>query len=228
VVLLGSNTTSFTDFHGHGSTDNITRGEILGTGSISFHETFSLTVSKDATFSTAPFGHQTSSTVDSSRVELNEFIVLLGQSGSHGHGIAVSGTGVGTSATEVSTSVSSSGKNGILGLDSVDGSIFHIERNDSNASTIVVHDQIQTEVLDEIGGIKGERTSVESVKHGMSSTIGGSSTTMSLSSLSKFEGLSTKSALVDFSVFGSRERHSEFFQFTDSLGSLSAHVVDGI
>jgi hypothetical protein len=41
VILLGTDTTTFTDFESHTTGDDITRSQILGGRSITFHETFS-------------------------------------------------------------------------------------------------------------------------------------------------------------------------------------------
>ena len=45
-------TTAFSNFHCHRSWNNITRSKIFCTRSISFHEPFTFTVSKDTTFTT--------------------------------------------------------------------------------------------------------------------------------------------------------------------------------
>ena len=88
-------------------------------------------------------GNQTSSTVNSSRVELNKLHILQRQSSSSDHSSSVSGTGVGTSTGVPSSSVTSGGENGLVRSESVHRSIFLVVRHDSDALSIL-HDQICT------------------------------------------------------------------------------------
>ena len=213
VILLGSHTTSFADLHGHGAADNVTRGKILGRWSVALHETFTLGVSQDTTFSTASLSHQAASTVDSSRVELHELIVLVRKTLTQSHGVAVSCACVRTRAREIGTSVSSSGEHSVLCEDTVDRSIFHVQGNHTDTLAIVVHKKIEAEVLNEVGGIKGERSTIESVQHGVPRTIRSRSTAVGLPSLSELKRLSSKGTLVDLTVFGTTERHTELLEF---------------
>jgi hypothetical protein len=72
----------------------------------------------------------------------------------------------------------------------------------------IFHDEISGKVLDEELGVVTKRLSIKSVQHGMSSAIGGGGTSVSLSSLTKFERLSTESTLVDLSFLGTGEGKS--------------------
>ena len=78
------------------------------------------------------------------------------------------------------------------------------------------------------GGVCSRNLSVQSVKKSVTSTIRGSSTTGGLSSLTKVQGLTTEGTLVDLTVLGTRERDTIVLQLVDSLGGLSAHVLNGI
>src|SRR5690349_24692949 len=81
VILLGTDTTAFTDLHGHRTGDNITRGQILGSGSITLHETLSLGVQEVSTLTAGALGDQASSTIDSGGMELDKLQILEGEAG---------------------------------------------------------------------------------------------------------------------------------------------------
>jgi len=134
MILFGTDTASFPDFHGHGSTDHVPRRQILGAGCVSFHESFALAVAQDTPLSATPFRHEAAGSINTSGMKLDKLVVLLGQSSPHGHSVAVSGTRVGTGATKISSSVSTGRQHGILGLDAMNGPVFHVEGNDSDAS----------------------------------------------------------------------------------------------
>jgi hypothetical protein len=53
VVLVLADTSTVADLHRHGAGHDITRCEILGSGSISFHEPLTFTVAEDTTLTTA-------------------------------------------------------------------------------------------------------------------------------------------------------------------------------
>ena len=75
-----------------------------------------------------------------------------------------------------------------------------------------------SEVLDEVFSVVPQRLTVKSVKHSVSSSISGSGTSVSLSSLSVLERLSSESTLVDLAFLGTGEGESEMFKFEDSRG----------
>mmetsp|Transcript_5189 Transcript_5189/g.6776 ORF Transcript_5189/g.6776 Transcript_5189/m.6776 type:complete len:277 (-) Transcript_5189:520-1350(-) len=186
MILFRSDTASISDFHGHGTTDNITRSQILGRGSITFHETFSFTIAQNSTFSTAAFRNETSSTVNASWMELYELIILITKPLTHGHGIAITSASVCGCARKVGATVSPCGQDCVLGLDTMYGTVFHVHCHYTNTRTVIIHDEIQSKVFNKVGGVEGKRTPIQCVKHGVSSSIGSSRTTMGLSTLSKF------------------------------------------
>ena len=228
VILLGTDAPSLPNFHRHGPTNDVATGQILGTGRVPFHEPLALGVAEDATLSTTTLGDETAGTVDAGGVELDELGVLIGQAGAHGHGIAISGAGVGGRAGEVGPAVSAGGQDGVLGVDAMDGAVLHVEGGDAGALSIVGHDEVEGEVLDEVGGVKGQRAAIQGVKHGMTGAVGGTGAAMGLAALAVVEGLSTKGTLVDLAVLGTAERETELLQFQNGRGGLPAHVVDGI
>mmetsp|Transcript_5685 Transcript_5685/g.12410 ORF Transcript_5685/g.12410 Transcript_5685/m.12410 type:complete len:630 (-) Transcript_5685:553-2442(-) len=229
VILFGSNAPSLPNFHRHCPRDNVPRGQILGAGSIPFHKTLSLRVAQDSTLPTAALRHETSGPVDSGGMELHKLVVLVGDSLAQGHGVSIARAGVCRSTGKVGPSVSAGGQHRVLGPDSVYGPVFHVEANDPDAfAAIVRHEQVQAEVLDEIGRVKGQRASVQGVEHGVAGSIGRGATPVRLAAFSELQRLPPKRPLVDLAVFRSGKGHSEGFQFHDRLGGLPAHVVNGV
>jgi len=227
VVLVRSAATTFTNFDSHRTGNHITGCQILCGRGVSLHETLSVCVFEVSPFTARPLGDQATSTEDTSRVELHELKILQGKSSTRDHSATVSSASVSRGSREVSASVTTGGKNGLVSTKFVDGSVLHIHGDDTVALTIV-HHQVECEVLDEKLGIVLQGLTVKGVKHGVSGTISGTGTSVSLSPRSKFEGLASESALVDLAVVSTREREAVRFELKDSLGRFTAHVVNRV
>jgi hypothetical protein len=195
VVLISTNTAAVTDFHGHGTGDDVTRSQILSSRGITLHEALTLGVEEVTTLTTSTLSNQAAGTVDTSGVELDELKILVGKTSTSDHGHTVTGTGVGGSAAEVGTAVTTGGENGVVGEEAVQGTIFLIVGEDTTALAIL-HDQVESEVLDEVVGVVAERLAVESVEKSVAGTISGSAATVGLATLAVLLGLSTESTLV--------------------------------
>lgn len=195
VVLVGTNTTTLADLHGHGTRDNVTRSKILSGRGVTLHESLTLGVEEVTTLTTRALSDQTSSAVDTSRVELNELQILVRKTSTGDHGHTVTGTGVSRSTREVSTSVTTSGQHGVLSAETMDGTILLVVGNDTLALA-VLHDQIGGEVLDEVVGVVAERLSVESVKKSVAGSVSGGAASVGLTTLAELLGLTTECSLV--------------------------------
>lgn len=195
VVLLGADTTAIADLHGHGSGDDITRGKILGGRGISLHEALTLGVEEVTTLTTSTLGNQAAGSVDTRGMELDELEILVGKAGASDHGHAVTSAGVSGCAAEVGTSVATSGQNGVVSQETVQGSVLLIVGEDTTALS-VLHDQIDSEVLDEVVGVVPQGLAVERVKESVTGTISGGAAAVGLSTLAELLGLSTESTLV--------------------------------
>lgn len=114
VVLVWSDSTSLHDLDGHRARNDVTGSKILGDWRITLHETFSGRVDKVSSLSTGPLGDETSSSIDSSWVELNELHVRVVDSGSGGESGSVSSAGVGRGTREECSSVSSGSQHSVL------------------------------------------------------------------------------------------------------------------
>lgn len=140
MIFFGTDATAFSNFHRHGATHNISTGQILGGRSVSFHEAFAFCVAQNTTFSSASFRHETTRTVNTRRMELHKFMILTGQSLANGHGVTVAGARVGRSTGKVGTTISPRRQDGILGLDAVNGPVFHVHGHDTDTSSVIIHD----------------------------------------------------------------------------------------
>jgi hypothetical protein len=179
VILLGTYTTTLANLHGHGTGNDITGSEILGSGGITLHETLTLGVQEVSSLTAGTLSNEASGTVNTSGVELNKLQILEGETGTGNHGVTITSAGVSRGAREVGTSVSSGGEDGLVRAETVKGTILHVQSEDTTALA-VLHDEIQSEVLDEEVGVVAERLSVKSVENGVTGTISDGSATVSL------------------------------------------------
>ena len=227
VIGIGSNTTSLKDLHGHGSGDDVTRGQVLSIGGVSLHEALSFTVSEDTTLTTAAFSHEAASTIDSSWMELNELGVLNGKASSGDHTTTVTGASMGASAGEVGSAIATSGNDSLVGLHPVNGSIGHVIGHDT-AALVAIHEQVHGEVLDKEDAVVAEGTTEQGVEHLMTGTVGDSAASVGLTTLSEVGGLTSKGSLVDLSIASSAEGHTVGLELTHGNRSLSGHILDSI
>lgn len=195
MVLLRADTTSLTDLHGHGSGDDVTGSKILGCRGVTLHEALTLAVEEVTTLTTSTLSDQAAGTVNTGGMELDELEILVGETGTSNHGHTITCAGVGRCAREVGASVTTGGEDSVLSEETVEGAVLLVV-GDNTVALAVLHNQIHGEVLDEVVGVVGERLAVESVKHGVSGTIGSGTGAVGLATLSKFPGLTTESTLV--------------------------------
>ena len=69
----------------------------------------------------------------------------------------------------------------------------------------LVHDEVQSKVLDEVSGVEGERAAVERVEHRVTRSIGRAGAAIGLSALAVVQRLSSEGALVDLPLLCPRE-----------------------
>lgn len=68
-----------------------------------------------------------------------------------------------TRAAKVSTSITTSSQDGLMGPEAVEGTVFHVECNDTN-TLAVLHNQVKGKVFDEEVGVMAERLAIEGVE----------------------------------------------------------------
>ena len=203
VVLVGADTAALADLDGHGAGDDVAGGEVLGGGRVALHEALTFGVDEVSAFAAGALGDEAAGAVDTGGVELDEFEILVGETGASDHGHSVTSTGVRGGAREVGTSVSTGGKDGLVGAEAVEGTVFLVVGEDTD-TLAVLHEEIEGEVLNEVVGVVAERLAVESVEEGMSGTVSGGAASVCLTTLSEILRLTTESTLVDLSILRSR------------------------
>jgi len=159
VYLLGSNTSAFNDFDSHGSWDDISRSEILSSGSVSFHESFTVSIDKFTTFSSATFSHEATRAVNTSRMELHEFRIFNGETSSSDNTETITSASMCGSAWKISSSVSTSCENSVVSSNSVNGTISNGHADNTSASTFLVHNQIKDIIFNEEIAVVSKRSS---------------------------------------------------------------------
>jgi hypothetical protein len=110
----------------------------------------------------------------------------------------------------------------------VDSSVLHVEANNSDASARFVHQQVKSEIFNEESGVESKRSTVQSVQHCVSSSIGGGCAAVSLATFSVLERLASERSLVDLTILRSGKGKTVRLQLENGSRSLSAHVVNGV
>lgn len=157
------------------------------------------------------FGNEAASTVDTGWVELDELQILQRKAGTSDHSVAITRASVCTCAAEVGTSITTSRQNGLVGTETVEGTILHVQSNDTDTLAIL-HDQVKGEVLDEEVRVVTEGLAVEGVEESVTGTVSGSGASVRLTTLAEFQRLAAEGALVYLALLGSRERNTEVLE----------------
>ncbi len=89
----------------------------------------------------------------------------------------------------------------------MDCAISHVVGHDSPTLTIL-HNQVQSEILNKEYAIIAQSSSKEGVKHRMSSPIGDSAASVGLAAGTEVFGLPSEGSLINFPFFCSAERHT--------------------
>ena len=142
VVFLGTNASTGKDFHSHGSADDISRGQIESRRCISSHESFTCRVPQDTSLTSTSLGHKTSSSIDTSGMELHKFQIRQRQASSSDHSTTITSAGMSRGASLISSTISSSGNNGIQSSNTMDGAVSDAYASHTTAYTLVVHYEV--------------------------------------------------------------------------------------
>ena len=76
-------------------------------------------------------------------------------------------------AGEVGAAVAAGRQHHQLGVEPVDRAVVQVPGHDAAADAVLVHDQVEREVLDEKLGLVLQRLLIERVQHGVAGTVGG-------------------------------------------------------
>ena len=149
VVLVLADAAAFADLDGHRARDHVARGEVLGRRRIALHEALAFGIDEIAAFAARAFGDQAAGAVDAGRMELHELHVLQRQAGAQHHGVAVAGAGMRRGAGEIGAAIAAGREDRHLRAEAVDRAVVELERDHAAAAALVVHDQVDREILDE-------------------------------------------------------------------------------
>ena len=72
------------------------------------------------------FSNKTTGAINAGRVELHKLAILVGNTGTAGHGHAVPGAGVGAGAREVGAAITASGQDRVGGAEAVNAAVLHV------------------------------------------------------------------------------------------------------
>ncbi len=149
VVLLLADAAPLANFDRLGAADHVARGQILLVRRISGHEAFALAVGQITAFAAGTLGDQNPHAIHTGRVELNELHVLQRQPGAQHHRIAVTGAGVRRGAGLIHPAASAGRNDGHIGAEPVDRPVFETPGEHAATGAVLVHQQVDREILDE-------------------------------------------------------------------------------
>ena len=103
----------------------------------------------------------------------------------------------------------------------------HVDGDEPSTCTLLVHHQIDREVLHEKLRLVLQRLLIQGVQHRVSGAIGGSAGSL-CRALAKMGRHAAERALINFAIFGARKRHSIVLELDDRIRRLFAHVLDRV
>ena len=202
-------------------------GEVLRGRRVALHEALALGVRQVAALAAGALRHQATRAIDAGRVELDELVVLQRQAGAQHHAAAVAGAGMGAGAGEVGPAVAAGRQHHGLGAEAVDAAILQAPGGDAAADALLVHDQVERDVLDEEFAVMLQRLLVQRVQDGMAGAVGRRAGAHRRR-LAVILHVAAEGALVDAPVLGPAEGHAVVLQLDDRRDRLAAHVFDGV
>ena len=228
VVLLLADAAALADLDRHRARDDVARGEVLGGGRVALHEALALGIGEIAAFAARAFGDQAAGRIDAGRMELDELHVLQRQAGAQHHRVAVAGADVRRRAGEIGAAVAAGRQNRRLRAEAMDRAVVELERDHAAAAALVVHDQVDREILDEEFRRVAQRLPVHRVQHGVAGAVGGRAGALR-GALAVMRGHAAERALIDLAVFlAARERQAPVLQLVHGGRRVAAHVFDRV
>ena len=96
------------------------------------------------------------------------------------------------------------------------------------AGAVLVHQQVEGEILDEEARLVLEALLVERVQDGVAGAIRRGAGPIGHVALRIFGRVATEPALIDLASLGAAERHAQMLEFDDRVDRLAAHIGDGV
>ena len=228
VVLLGAHAAPLADLDRHRARDHVARGQVLGVRGVALHEALAVGIGEIAALAARALGDQHAGAIDAGRVELHELHVLQRQAGAQHHGVAVAGLGVRAGAGEIGAAIAAGRQNRLLGAEAMQRAVLQAQRDDAAAGAVLIHDQVDGEILDEELGRVAQRLAVERVQHGVAGAVGGGAGALCRRPLAEVGGHAAERALIDAPVLGAAEGHAVVLELVDGVVGVAAHVLDGV
>src|SRR5882724_10308604 len=228
VILLLTDPAPLPDLHSFGPADDVARGQILLSRCIFGHEPLAFAVGQIAALAASTLCNQNAGAVDAGRMKLNEFHVLQRQAGAERHSASVTGAGVRRGTGLVDAPAPARRNDGHVGAEAMDRSVFKTPGEQTPADTVVVHQQVKCEILNEEAGLVLQALLVERVQDGMAGAIGRGARPIGHVPLGIFRRVPAEAPLVDFTGIGSAERHAQMLKLDDRIHRLATHVCDRV
>jgi hypothetical protein len=130
-------------------------------------------------------------------------------------------------AREIRAAVTAGGQHHALRAEQVQGALGHVQRKHAAAGAVLVHDQVEREVLDEELRVVRQRLLVQRVQDRVAGAVGGGAGALR-GALAVVRGHAAERTLVDLAVLGAAERHALVLQLDDRGDRLAAHVLDRV
>eukprot|EP00760_Papus_ankaliazontas_P024347 PhM_4_TR2254/c0_g1_i1/m.78351 len=228
VVLLGAAATAGKDLHRHSAGHNVAGGEVHDLGGVAGHETLALGVEEVAALTAGALCDEHAGTVDTRGVELHELHIFAGEARAGNHGGAVTRAALGAGAGEVGASVATRRQDRVLGAEPVDRAVVDAHGHDAAADVLLVHDEVERQVLVEEAHAVLEGLAVERVEHGVASAIRRGTRAARLAPGAVVRRLPAERALEDERVLRAEEGQTHRVELRHHGGGLLAHVLDGV
>jgi hypothetical protein len=139
-------------------------------------------------------------------VELDEFHVLQRETGAQYHRVAVASAGVRRGAGLVDPAAAAGRNDGHIGAEPVDRAILETPGEETAARAVIVHQQVDGEILDKEARLVLEALLVESVQDRVAGAVRGGAGTVGHIALGIFGRVPAKAALIDRARLGAAER----------------------
>ena len=134
---------------------------------------------------------------------------------------------MGGGAGEPGAAIAAGGQHHGLGTEAVHGAVFEVPGHHAAADALIIHDQVEGEILDEELAIGLQRLLIERVQDGVAGAVGGGAGAHGRG-LAVILHMAAEGALVDAAVFGAGEGHAVMFELDDRGDRLAAHIFDGV
>ena len=227
VILVGPGAAALADLDGDGARDHVARGQVLGVRRVALHEALAFGIGEEAAFAARALGDQHARAIDAGRMELHELHVLERQAGAEHHGVAVAGADMRRGAGEIGAAIAAGGEDHLVRAEAVQRAVLHGERDHAAAATLIVHDQVDGEILDEELGRMAERLAVHGVQHGVAGAVGGGAGAQGRP-LAVVHRHAAEGALQDLAVVVAREGHAPMLELVDGFRRALAEIFDGV